>query len=125
MRAPKILAATFVAAIALTACGGGGDDGGDGGSSGGSSITVTAVDIAFEETSLSTSAGDITVQLNNNGAAVHNFVVEGQDGDNAVAEANGGESASGTINLAAGSYTYYCSITGHREAGMQGTLTVS
>jgi uncharacterized cupredoxin-like copper-binding protein len=30
-----------------------------------------------------------------------------------------------TLNLKPGTYTYYCTVPGHRMAGMVGTLTVS
>jgi uncharacterized cupredoxin-like copper-binding protein len=35
--------------------------------------------------------------------------------------------ASRTLNLklAKGAYTYYCGVPGHRQAGMQGTLTIN
>ena len=39
-------------------------------------------------------------------------------------EADGGSSQSKKIDLKPGKYTFYCSITGHRAAGMVGTLTV-
>ncbi len=55
----------------------------------------------------------------------HNVVFEGVNNDEPVVE---GESAGifmGTVELEPGDYTYYCSIAGHREAGMEGTLTAS
>lgn len=90
---------------------------------GGEEISVTAVDIAFEEEELTIPADtDVTVTVTNNGFLQHDWVVE--DTDIASPMLNGGDSAEVVVNLPAGTYTYYCSVAGHREAGMQGSLTV-
>ncbi len=57
--------------------------------------------------------------------AQHNVVFEGVDDDAIIAECAGGETDTGSVQVEAGSYTYYCSIPGHREAGMEGELTVN
>ena len=123
---PLFLALT----LGLAACGGGDDDtagsGDDTGSGGGSASTVEVLgtdDIKFDSTEVSASAGDITVELTCEEGVPHNFVVEEAD-DALVAECEGGETGTGTISLDAGTYTFYCSVPGHRSAGMEGTLTV-
>jgi plastocyanin len=92
-------------------------------SASGDEVTVTAVDIAFEEKELTIPADtDVTITLNNEGVLEHDFVID--ELDFMVGPIMGGESASETLNAPAGEYEFYCSIPGHKEAGMVGTLTV-
>jgi nitrite reductase (NO-forming) len=81
------------------------------------------VDIAFEPTEVTIPANtDVTITLPNNGVAVHNFNIDelGVKSE----DVPGGGSTTVTINAPAGTYEFYCSIPGHREAGMVGTLIV-
>lgn len=86
-------------------------------------FTVEMVDIAYTTTELTIPAGtDVTIELPNNGAAAHNFNIDElgiHSGDVAP-----GAATTVTINAPAGTYEYYCSIPGHRQAGMVGTLIV-
>ena len=80
------------------------------------------VDIAFEPNQLSLPADTpTTVALTNQGAALHNFTID-ELGLSVDVEA--GASGQAEINDPAGTYTFYCNVPGHREAGMEGTLTV-
>ncbi len=94
---------------------------GGGGGEGGESVPFVAVDIAYEEAPEQVPAGALTFALDNQGAIEHNVVIE-ELGDQVVVTALGGESATGNVTLEPGSYTYYCSIAGHRAAGMEGSL---
>lgn len=82
-----------------------------------------ADDIFYEEAPETVPAGRLTFVLENRGDITHNVTIE-ETGDQLVVEAEGGETASGEVTLDPGEYTYYCSIPGHREAGMEGTLRV-
>lgn len=84
--------------------------------------TWVAVDIAFEAAPESLPRGNTTVTLINNGAAVHDVTFEQLD-DHTVVVAQGGGHEEATVELQSGTYTYYCSVPGHREAGMEGQLT--
>jgi nitrite reductase (NO-forming) len=68
-------------------------------------------------------ASDAALEVVNRGVAPHDLVVEGEDAATPMLDA--GETATLSLDgLADGTYTVYCSVPGHREAGMEGTLTV-
>ena len=93
-----------------------------------------AVDIAadpsgllkYTQTALSTTAGKVTIDFANQSAVPHNVVLINSAnkilGQTPIIDH---KSASLTVTLTAGKYTYYCSVPGHPQAGMFGTLTVS
>jgi plastocyanin len=57
----------------------------------------------------------------NKSGTPHDIVIDGK-GKGQVVQNGGTSQFSATFS--AGNYTYYCSVDGHRQAGMQGTLTV-
>lgn len=106
------------------AAAGEGEEGEEGGAEfGEDALVFVAVDIDFEDAPDTAEAGTVTVGLDNQGGAPHDVTFE-EAGDETVAEANGGETDEGEIDLDPGTYTYYCSVGNHREAGMEGTLEV-
>lgn len=118
------LLALVLAGVLVAACSGGSDGATDVSEGSGAAVEVVTGDLFYEPESLSASAGEVTIALDNEGSAVHNVVIE-EEGDAKVVEAEGGASDTGTIQLEAGTYTFYCDIAGHREAGMEGTLTIT
>lgn len=66
-------------------------------------------------------AGPLQVRMPNESGVPHDFVIEDTPIKTEVVETGVAE-ASGTLN--AGEYTFFCSVPGHREAGMEGKLTV-
>lgn len=126
MRIRLMTVQALVAAVLLAACGGGDDPavGGDASdATAGATLTVTAGDLFFEPEDLDASAGTVTIELVNEGSAQHTFVIEELD-DTTVADAAAGATDTGTVDIEAGTYTVYCDVPGHREAGMEATLTV-
>lgn len=90
---------------------------------GGESRTVTMNDIFFDPKEIANPADtDVTIELPNNGASAHNFVIDELGIDSG--DVAPGTTAEVVINAPAGEYEYYCDIPGHAAAGMVGTLVV-
>jgi plastocyanin len=82
-------------------------------------------ELVFEPESLEARVGEVAIDYTNPSEVPHNVAIEGDGEELAQSETvTGGDSATATVALEAGEYVYYCSIPGHREAGMEGTLTV-
>ena len=140
-----------IAALALVACGssdsgsstaetsgaesqakqGGGaakeEEGSSGG--GGSSTLEFEADpngeLAYTSTSETAKPGKVTVEFKNPQALTHDVAIEDSSGKEVGATeliADGSDTT--TVDLKPGTYTYFCTVPGHREAGMEGTLTV-
>jgi len=101
--------------------------GGGGGGGGSSTLNVEADSsaLAYTQDSLSTKAGSVTVDFKNPSTTPHNVTIEdSNDNDIGATDTIASSSASTTVNLKPGTYTFYCSVDGHEAAGMKGTLTV-
>jgi plastocyanin len=80
--------------------------------------------IAYDKTELIAKSGEVTIDLDNPAPIAHDVAIEkdGEEIDRSETLAEGRTSVS--ADLEPGTYTFFCSVPGHREAGMEGTLTV-
>jgi plastocyanin len=85
-----------------------------------------AGDLVFEPDALEARVGEVTIEYTNPSEVPHNVAIESPEGEELAQgeTVTGGATGPATAALEAGDYTYFCSIPGHREAGMEGTLTV-
>lgn len=101
---------------------------GGGGGGGGETVAVSADpsgSLAYEQSSLEAKAGSPTFEFANESSTPHDFTIEDSSGlEIAGTEVISGDSTELTVDLEAGDYTFFCTIGGHRPAGMEGTLTV-
>jgi plastocyanin len=150
MRKHLMILAGILASLALVAVGCGGDDNNDSGSSGSDSsgsqsnsadttesgstgggggaqkLTLTADSggaLKFDTKQLSAKAGKVTITMDNPSSVPHAVEVEGNGVEKASKTLTQGK-ASLTVDLKSGKYEFYCPVDGHRQAGMEGTLTV-
>jgi uncharacterized cupredoxin-like copper-binding protein len=142
-RTTWIAAAGVTGALALAGCGGSSSDSGSssgsgasaastptasgGGSSAASGSLALAANpsgkLMFDKKTLTAKAGKVTIAFTNQSGIPHAIAVEGNgvDKDGKVITKGSNQL---TVNLKPGKYTFYCPVDGHRQAGMQGTLTV-
>jgi plastocyanin len=148
MKKVVVAFALILASLALVACGGSSDSSSSAESSGaetttessgsgaeaagGSAGSASALDIeaassglAYASNSATAKAGKVTVDFTNPQAIPHDVAIESSGGEvigQTETTAEGSDSTE--VELEPGTYTYFCTVPGHREAGMEGTLTV-
>src|SRR4051812_980678 len=87
-------------------------------------ISADPTQLAFDKKTLTSKPGPVTVTFNNPAPIADNFAVEENGKLLGQTPLITSSTASKTIDLAPGSYTFLCTVPGHAQAGMQGTLTV-
>lgn len=114
------VALLLIAATALLVTGCGGSGGGDEGTP----VNVSLDDFAIEPKEIKAPAGSITLVLKNNGAQPHDLRVEGLAKPTESTLLTPGETGKLNFTAQKGTYEVYCSVAGHKESGMVGTLVV-
>jgi uncharacterized cupredoxin-like copper-binding protein len=130
----------IVWAVLLTACGGT--------TKASTEITLDATDFSYSPVSVNVPAGEpVVLTLKNSGVVEHDFVIEKIDVQSVVKKDSGseahhahGEEMDFDLHISAqpgdtsvleftvsepGTYTFFCSVAGHKEAGMLGELVVA
>ncbi|MDP8960153.1 MAG: cupredoxin domain-containing protein [Actinomycetota bacterium] len=90
----------------------------------GGTLTVDGGEFFFTDLVVNAVEGPVRVTLRNIGGAEHTFTIDEAFGQRDEVVALPGETQTGTLELFQGSYTYYCSVPGHRQQGMEGTLEI-
>ena len=121
MKLARAMVAAGLAIAVVTACSNSSYGTGPGGGTGGRSTTITVSNNKFSPTPDTMAAGQATFSWAN-GAVTHN--VTWLTGPGTALPASSGDKSSGTYKatLAAGMYTYECTI--HASLGMHGTIVV-
>jgi plastocyanin len=87
-------------------------------------LAADPTQIAFDKESLTSKPGQVTIDFDNPSALEHNVAIE-QGGDELATSPTITEGkTSVSADLQSGTYTFLCTVPGHAEAGMEGTLTV-
>jgi uncharacterized cupredoxin-like copper-binding protein len=150
MKKLAVAFALVLASFALAACGGSDDDttattggettsesgaaaGSSGEAQGKSAGSATVLDfeadpsggLEYTTDTATAKAGKVTVNFTNPQPLSHDVAIEDASDETIGRTAVIGEGSDSTVvDLKPGDYAFYCSVPGHREAGMEGELTV-
>jgi uncharacterized cupredoxin-like copper-binding protein len=150
MRSLSLVLLLCALAIPVAGCGDDDDDGGNGGGSsnsggsgtkkddsgggaasgaGGGQTLKLAADpggaLKFDKSSLTAKEGEVTIVMDNPSELPHAVEIEGQGVEVAGETVEKGGVSKASADLKAGEYEFYCPVGNHKDAGMEGTLTVN
>jgi plastocyanin len=103
---------------------GGGGEAKAAGPGGTLALSASPTELAFDKKQLTSKPGKVTIDFDNPAPLEHNVTIE--QGGEVIAQSETLAEGKTTVSaeLAPGTYTFLCTIPGHAEAGMEGTLTV-
>jgi plastocyanin len=87
-------------------------------------LAADPTQIAYATKALSSKPGKVTIDFNNPAPLQHDVAIAKGSQELAKSPLISQSSTSVSADLAPGKYVFYCTVPGHRQAGMQGTLTV-
>jgi len=80
--------------------------------------------LKFDQKDATAKAGKVTVDFANPSSTPHAVEIEGNGVEEETETVTSGDAPPITVDLKPGTYEFYCPVPGHREAGMEGKLTV-
>src|SRR4029079_7775206 len=80
--------------------------------------------LAYKLAAANAQAAAVTIKSQNDSSVNHDISIEGNGVDERGKVVNNGGVSEVQVTLKPGDYTFYCSVPGHREGGMEGKLTV-
>jgi plastocyanin len=80
--------------------------------------------LVFEPSKLTAKTGTVTIRYDNPSPVDHSVAIEAGSETLDESETAADATLTATAELEPGEYAFYCTVPGHREAGMEGTLTV-
>jgi plastocyanin len=87
-------------------------------------LAASPTAIAFDKKELTSKPGNVTIEFTNPAPLEHDVAIEQNGQEIAKSETIAEGKTSVSADLAPGEYTFLCTVPGHAEAGMEGTLTV-
>jgi uncharacterized cupredoxin-like copper-binding protein len=81
--------------------------------------------LKFDKKQLAAKSGAVTITMNNPSSLPHGIAVEGNGVDKDGQTVNKGGTSTVSVDLKPGKYEFYCPVDSHKQAGMEGTLTVT
>jgi plastocyanin len=80
--------------------------------------------LKYDKNTLSAGAGKVTITMTNPSPVPHNVSLRGSGVNEEGDTVQGDGKSTVEADLKPGSYEFYCSVPGHEQGGMKGTLTV-